>query len=300
LTLDQLTEQFAIPGVLTFHETSNGLIYAEVSMPQATATIYLHGAHLTAWQPTGHKPVIFLSRKSEFAAGKAIRGGVPIVCPWFGPRHDGKAGPSHGFARTQPWDLAFAALAGDALHLTFTLGATEMSRGLGYDRFRLVYEVIVGSELTLRLSVANDSDTPLLFEEALHAYFAVGDVRESSVDGLDGVSYLDKMDNLQEKTQMGPVALIAPTDRVYKDTASTCIVRDVENLRSITIAKTGSNTTVVWNPWDSGAAKLADMDAEEWREFLCVETANTAPNAIALAPGSMHSMEVRVSVEAGD
>src|SRR5580693_2744485 len=197
MDLAQLNEHFALPGILTFHQKPSGLIYADVTTPQAKATIYLQGAHITAWQPTGQQPVIFLSRKSDLLPGKPIRGGVPIAFPWFANRHDGKTGPSHGFARIQDWTLAFAAMAGDDLHLTFTLAPTEMSRSLGYDNFRVAYQLTIGRTLTMELAVANDAPTPLLFEEALHSYYAITDIHEVSVTGLDGVTYLDKVDDFK-------------------------------------------------------------------------------------------------------
>lgn len=293
----QLREHFALPGVLDFHETPSGLIYAAVTAPHASATVYLQGAHVAHWQPAGQGPAIFVSRKSELAPGKPIRGGVPIAFPWFANRHDGKAGPSHGFARIQPWTLAFAALAGDDLHLTFTLGPTEMSRELGFDRFRLAYQLTIGRALTMQLTVANDSDKPLVFEEALHTYYAVADVHEATVTGLEGITYLDKVDNFQAKTQQGVVTITGPTDRVYLNTAATCVLHDAAGKRRFTVAKTGSNTTVVWNPWESGAAKLPDMEASEWHEFLCVETVNAATNSVTLAAGASHTMRAHVSVE---
>jgi glucose-6-phosphate 1-epimerase len=297
LDLTQLNEHFGLPGVLVFHATASGLIHADVTTPHATATIYLQGAHVTAWQPQGQQPAIFVSRKSDFAPGKAIRGGVPIAFPWFATRHDGKAGPSHGFARLQDWTLAFAALAGEDLHLTFTLGPTEMSRGLGYDNFRLAYQLTIGRTLTMQLTVANDAAVPLVFEEALHTYYAVADIHEVSVSGLEGVTYLDKNDNLQAKQQQGAITVTGPTDRVYLNTTSTCIVHDTGGKRRVSVAKSGSNTTVMWNPWESGAQKLPDMDPTEWHEFIAVETVNAAANAVTLAPGTTHVMQARVSVE---
>ena len=98
LDIAHLNEHFGIPGVLAFHATVSGLIYAGITSPLATATVYLQGAHVTAWQPKGQQPAIFVSRKSDFLPGKPIRGGVPIAFPWFAARHDGKTGPSHGFA----------------------------------------------------------------------------------------------------------------------------------------------------------------------------------------------------------
>jgi glucose-6-phosphate 1-epimerase len=241
--------------------------------------------------------VLFLSRNSEFAPGKPIRGGVPIAFPWFANRHDGKPGPSHGFARIQDWTLALAALAGDDLHLTFTLGPTAMSRNLGFDHFRLAYQLIIGATLKMELTVVNDSTTPLVFEEALHTYYSVSDIHEVTIDGLDGVTYLDKIDNFQPKVQHGPITITQPTDRVYENTAATCVIHDKGSERRITVAKTGSNTTVVWNPWESGAAKITDLHPTEWHEYIALETVNAAANTITLAPGASHVMEAHVSTE---
>jgi len=297
LDLTQLNEHFGLPGVLAFHATAGGLVHADITTPRATATVYLQGAHVVAWRSKGKQPAIFVSRKSDYLPGKPIRGGVPIAFPWFANRHDGKTGPSHGFARIQEWTLAFAALAGDDLHMTFTLGPTEISRGLGYDNFRLAYQLTIGRTLTMQLTVVNDATVPLVFEEALHTYYAVADIHEVAVDGLDGVTYLDKNDNLQAKVQHGAIKIVEPTDRVYQTTTSTCVIHDTGSKRRITVAKTGSNTTVVWNPWESGALKLPDLDPTEWHEFIAVETVNAAKNAVSLAPGAKHVMQAHVSVE---
>jgi glucose-6-phosphate 1-epimerase len=297
MDLAQLNEHFGLPGVLAFDATASGLIKAEITTPQANATVYLQGAHLVAWQPAGQQPVIFTSRKTELAPGKAIRGGIPVCFPWFAARHDGKTGPSHGFGRIQDWTLAFAALAGDDLHLTFTLGPTEMSRGLGFDHFRVAYQLIIGRTLTVQLTVANDGASPLVFEEALHTYYKVADVHEINITGLEGVTYLDKNDLLQAKKQDGAISITGPTDRVYLNTTTTCIIHDTVSKRRIHVAKTNSNTTVVWNPWESGAKKLADMDPTEWHEFVAVETVNAAEDTITLAPGASHTMQAHISVE---
>jgi glucose-6-phosphate 1-epimerase len=293
----QLNEHFAIPGVFAFHATPSGLVFAVITTPHAEATVYLQGAHLAHWQPAGQQPVLFLSRKSDLVPGKAIRGGVPIAFPWFAARHDGKTGPSHGFARIQDWTLAFAALAGDDLHLTFTLGPTELSRSLGYDHFRLVYQLTIGRTLTMQFTVANDANAPLVFEEALHTYYSIADIREASVTGLEGTSYLDKMEDMRETVQYGAIAITGPTDRVYLNTAATCVLHDAAARRRISVAKTNSNTTVVWNPWESGVLKLADMEPSEWHEFLAIETVNAAANEVTLAPGATHTMQAHISVE---
>jgi glucose-6-phosphate 1-epimerase len=294
MEIAQLNEHFAIPGVLAFHQLPSGLIHASVTTPHATATVYLQGAHLTAWQPAGEQAVLFLSRESDFLPGKPIRGGVPIAFPWFANRHDGKAGPSHGFARIQDWTLSFAALAGEDLHLTFTLAPTAMSRELGYDNFRLAYRLVIGRTLTMQLAVANDAATPLVFEEALHTYYSVVDVHEVTVTGLEPTPFIDKADGMREKPAAhAPLSFTGPTDRVYQNTAATCVLHDGAGRRRITVAKTNSNTTVVFNPWKA----MADMGEDEWHEMLCVETVNAAANTVTLAPGETHAMQAVISVE---
>jgi glucose-6-phosphate 1-epimerase len=297
-----LNENFGLPGLLAFEE-SNGLTRAVVTTPAASATIYFQGAHLTHWQPAGEEPVLFLSGKSAFQKGKAIRGGVPVIFPWFGDRHDGQAGPAHGFARTAEWEFAFAALAGEDLHLTFTLAPSNATRALGFDRFRVAYQFVIGRTLEMRLTVANDAATPLVFEEALHTYFAVTDVRKASTTGLRDTAYLDKRDldadgNAKRKTQTeDPLVLTQTTDRVYVDSASTCVIEDPAARRKITVDKENSRTTIVWNPWAELTAKLADMEPEGWHGMLCIETANAGENAITLAPGEAHTMRAIVSVQ---
>jgi glucose-6-phosphate 1-epimerase len=279
------------------------LIRAVVDSPTCTAELYLHGSHLTAWQPKGQKPVIFLSEASAFEAGKAIRGGVPIIFPWFGPRTATPSsartdGPAHGFARTSQWQVAFAAVAGHDLHLTLTLEPNEASRALGYDDFKLAFELILGTELRMRISVVNLGEQPLHFEEALHTYFTVGDATKIALQGLDGVDFIDKTDSLKRKTQQDAVLkLTGETDRLYLNTKGTVTLDDPQLGRRIHVAKTNSDSTVIWNPWSTLSGKMADMTSENWSRMTCIETVNASDNAITLAPGQAHTMEAHISVE---
>ena len=293
-TLAELNEHYAMAGVLAFRE-EHGLIFADVTTPVAKASVCLQGAHVLGWQPKGQEPVLFLSAKSEMAPGKPIRGGIPVLFPWFGPRHDGKQGPMHGFARIQPWTLGFAALAGEDLHLTFTLGGTDVSRELGFDHFRLAYQVTIGRALKLQLTVANDGTEPLVFEEGLHTYFHVKDVREITLAGLDGTSYIDKVDGFKVKPQIaGPMHFTGSTDRVYRNTTATCTITDPGYKRAITIEKAGSETTVVWNPW----REIPDIQTDGWHEFACCETVNAGDQTVTLGPGKAKAMEAHISIAA--
>ena len=300
-SLDRLNENFGLPGFLAFEEAGE-LIRAQVTLPSCEATVYLHGAHLTRWKPVNQTDVLFLSERSEMAPGQPIRGGIPVCFPWFGPdaqgRDGGAAGPSHGFARLQEWTFAFAALAGDKLHLTLTLGPTEMSRSLGFEEFRVAYEMVFGGDtLTLRLTVANSGEKVLVFEEALHTYFAVGDVQEAPIAGLEGAKFLDKTDGMKEKTgPSSPLTLTSWTDRVYPANVATTTITDERNKRTIALKKADSRTTVVWNPYPEASAKMTDLAPDAWPGFVCVETANTGADAVTLAAGAAHTMELVISV----
>ena len=298
-TVSELEKKFAVPGVLGFKETASGLAYLLVTAPSAQATICMYGAHLTHWKPTGRQLAIFLSERTDIMPGVPIRGGVPIVFPWFGPRHDGKDGPLHGFARMEIWELESAEVVGDEVHLTLTLGPTKTSRELGFDNFRLTYRVLVGKTLTLELTVSNESGEPLAYEEALHTYFSILDASQTAVRGLAGGSYIDKIDDRKVKVQdEEPLQLEGKIDRVYCNTTAACSIEDIVARRRINVAKENSQTTVVWNPWSYGAATIRDLAPDAWRGMLCVETANVGENAVTLAAGASHTLRAIYSIEA--
>jgi glucose-6-phosphate 1-epimerase len=288
---------FDIPDALRFEKTSGGLMHAVVATPQAEATIYLQGAHVAGWKPAGQRPVLFLSSRSLFVPGKAIRGGVPVIFPWFGPRSDGKPGPQHGFARTMEWTIEETGLREGRVALALTLSPNETTRALGYDAFHVRLRVTIGAELELELETRNDSDQPLAYEEALHAYFAVADIHQTSVLGLEGTTYIDKTHGFHRKT-LGhePLRIAKETDQVHLNAKATCIIHDPVWNRRIIIEKSGSESTVVWNPWVEKTKEMSDMAPDEWKGMLCIETANAADNAVHLAPGASHQLSVAIRV----
>jgi glucose-6-phosphate 1-epimerase len=274
----------------TIEPDRHGLQRVVIATPAAEACVYLHGAHVTHYQPRDHRPVLFTSAQSYFAPGKPIRGGVPVIFPWFGPHPTDPARPAHGWARTSPWTLQDVSDDGhDGVNVTLQLGPA--------DGFILACRVHVGPQLTMELDVQNVAAAPQTFEEALHTYLAVADVRQVRIDGLLGRQYLDKVDGMKRKTEDGPVTLTGETDRVYLDTPDTVTVRDPAAGRQITVSKKGSASTVVWNPWVEKAKRLPDFGDDEWPKMLCIETANVADNAVTLAPGQKHTMRARLRVD---
>lgn len=298
-----LNERFGLRGALRFEDGPGGLTRARIATDVATAEIYLQGAHVTHWHPTAAEhPVIFLSAQSLFTAGKAIRGGVPLVFPWFAERKGGLPGGMHGFARTLPWEVVAAEQRLEGVALSFKLLPNQTTRDVGFDHFVLMYEVVVGKTLSLTLEVENVGDNPLTFEEALHAYYSVSDVRQIEVRGLGDTDYLDRADNAKPKHQgPGAIRFAGETDQLHLNTTAAVTISDQNPdlgwRRRIVIEKDGSNSTVVWNPWQAKASALADLGADAWPHFVCVEPANAAENAVTLAPGGVHRMGIVVRVE---
>jgi D-hexose-6-phosphate mutarotase len=276
---------------------SGGLPRLDIAAPAATAQAYLHGAHLTHWQPSHAKAaVLWMSDHSVWQDGKPIRGGVPICFPWFGP-HRSPSAPAHGFARLVDWTLAGAIERDGSVAVTFALEGARLSEVWPF-RFRAEYEVVVGSTLAMSLEVENRDDTGFSFEEALHTYFAVSCIADLSIAGLESTPYLDKAGGLAERTQDGtPIRFTSETDRVYLETTATCSIDDPGLQRRIIVSKDNSRSTVVWNPWIAKARAMADFGDEEWRGMVCVETANVGAAAIRLAPGERHRMTVSLAVE---
>jgi glucose-6-phosphate 1-epimerase len=294
-----LPDRFNIPNALRFEDASGGLTRAVISTPAAEADLYVQGAHLSHWTPRGQRPVLFVSPKSLFARGKAIRGGVPVIFPWFGPRGDGQRGPDHGFARTMEWAIEGTTIRDDGnVEIALTLRPDDATRRYVDSAFHLRLRVTVGSALGMELETRNDGSEPFTFEEALHTYFAVADVRQVSVTGLAGTTYIDKTDGFKRKTLgLEPLRIAKETDQVHVNTQATCVVHDPAWNRRIIVEKSGSDSTVVWNPWIDKTRGMSDMASGDWQEMLCVETANVADDAVHLLPGASHKLAASIRVE---
>ena len=281
---------------------AGGLERARVEGARAEAHIYLQGATVTHFQPRGVAPVLFLSNRAAWAPGRAIRGGVPLIFPWFGPQASNPKAPMHGFARTRPWRLVDSGPASDdAMVVELALEDDEASRAAWAHPFKLRYRVSVGEALGLSLEVTNTSAQAFGFEAALHTYLTVGDVRAVAITGLENTTYIDKVDGMTRKRQgTEPLRLTGETDRVFLGTRSRCVVEDRVLARRLLVDKTGSATTVVWNPWSGKAAGIAALEPDDWRRMVCVETANAADDAVTLPPGGRHVMTatIRVGAEA--
>lgn len=267
----------------------------------AEARVSLHGGQVLAFRPLAvEHDLLFLSERAVFQPGKAIRGGVPVCWPWFGPDPQNQGRPAHGLARTRAWALRSAIdLPDGATRVTLGLTDTAETRALWPHAFDLSLCVTVGAELHLALTTCNTGDTPFTLTQALHSYFSVADIARAEVRGLDGLTYLDKAAGAGGAVwrQTGAVVFGAEVDRIYTSTPPRLALRDEAWARTIELRSEGSRTAVVWNPGAAIAAGMADLADDAYRRFVCVETANAADEVITLLPGQAHTMAVTLGVQ---
>ncbi len=280
-----------VAGRITEKEGHGGLPYFELRREGSVAHVYPHGGHVARYQPAGQAPVLWLSQQSWFERGKPIRGGVPVCWPWFGAHPSDAALPSHGMARQSEWTPRASSATDESTSISLLCpAAAEFGAAL-----ELL--VVLDDALSITLTTVNTSPAPFPLTEALHTYFAVSDISNVSITGLEGQRYIDSLESDRPvREQNGPITFAAETDRIYIDTTEECVIHDAGLKRRLHVGKTGSRSTVVWNPWLAKAARMPDFGDREHPEMVCVETANCGPNALELAPGEKHAIRARIQV----
>lgn len=288
----ELNQQFGIKEQLQFNLEVEGFVMVDISNQYANARISTYAGQIVSFQPNNTKEdVLFLSDKVQYVDGKTIRGGTPICWPWFGDDTSGFGRPSHGFVRNQPWTvLASHAFADGRTSITLGITDTEGSRAVWPYTFRLELEVIVGKKLEVKLTTKNTDSREFNISQALHTYFNISDVDNISISGLDSKNYLDKLDDFNSKLQSSDVVISEETDRIYQNAPEYVILNDSGFDRAINITSSGSQTTVIWNPWSTAVTRIADLDDSSYRNFVCVETANAADDTVTIQAGSEHTI----------
>jgi glucose-6-phosphate 1-epimerase len=291
-----------LPDGVRIEAGSGGLERLVIAARDGEAHIYTHGANVAHFQPTGAKPVLFVSSKAQYeggSPGKAIRGGVPICFPWFGGRADDPKAPVHGTARIFPWTLeAVTPGPNGTIEVRLSLLSNDYSRGYYPHDFALTLVVTVGATLDMELLVKNPGAAPITFEDALHTYFAVSDIRQIAIEGLAKAPYIDKVDSFTRRVLPDrPLAITGETDRVFVGATGRVTIADPGWNRRIVVDKSGSKTSVVWNAWEAKAKTIADLGDDDWLSYVCVEAANATDDPVTLGPGATHSLRATIGVE---
>lgn len=235
---------------------------------QVRAAVALQGAHLLSWQPSGAEQVIWLSNNTPFHKGVALRGGVPICWPWFGPGKEASQ-PSHGFARNLPWELSAHNEDADGVVLTFELKSSAETLKIWPHEFTLYARFKLGNTCEIELEAHGEFETT----SALHSYFTVGDIDKVSVSGL-GKNYLDKvLSGQQGELNDGIQTFPDRTDRVYLQPEECSVIHDNALKRAIHVVHHHQHNVVAWNPGPALSVSMADLPDDGYKTFVCVETA---------------------------
>ena len=271
----------------------HGLDALLVDTPLATAAVSLFGGQVVSFAPAGQQDVFWLSPlRAELPT--PIRGGTPVCWPYFGRQGQSNEVPAHGFVRTVPWQLVAASREADG-----TVVLELEPPPLQDLALRLRMQLRIGRTLEQRLSTTNAGTQPVRFTEALHNYFRVGDAATVRIEGLDGLTFLDKNDGGNAHVQQGHWDLHDPrdpgrADRLFPGAGGRYRLVDPGLRRRIDLQVDGGRSAVVWNPGEAGAARMADV-GPHWREFVCLEAANAGPDVVELAPGATHTLVQTIS-----
>ncbi|AZE81368.1 D-hexose-6-phosphate mutarotase [Pseudomonas synxantha] len=264
------------------------------------------GAHIFSYQRQGEQPLIWPNPEAVFKPGKGIRTGVPVCWPWFGVfdrnpqsvkamRQSEQPAGAHGFVRTALWELAETAIEGEALRIELVLPVPAGGFPDWPHQVNLKLSLLLDDRLHIQLTSHNLGTDTVTLSQALHTYFAVSDVRNVQVEGLDGLAYIDTADGWIEKQQAGLLHFTAETDRIYLDTPAQLSIVDKDWQRRVQLISQGSSSTVVWNPWTERAKALDDMADDGWQGMLCIETANVLDDVVSLAAGESHTLGVSIT-----
>jgi len=282
----------ALPPGVTRTQDPGGRDALRLDGPGGSVLVALLGAQVLSWKsPLGE--VLWWGSKAEYSPGKPVRGGMPLVFPWFGDHPtDGKL-PAHGFARSLTWRLA-AARPGP--EVTLTTSDDESTRALWPHAFGLELTITLRDALHLALTIHNRGSTPFRCEEALHTYFAVGDVHTATVHGLQGVPCVETAKEPEANWDRGaPLRFRAETDRVFHGVPARLELHAPALQRVVTLDTRQARSAIVWNPWPAKTAKLSGMAPEDWRHFCCVESANCKADAITVVPGASHTLALTLT-----
>lgn len=255
----------------------------------------LFGATVLSFVPNGHKDIMWLGTHNQFNKQKAIRGGVPICWPKFGDENINSAFPKHGFARMQDWTLENISETDDESLITLNLKQNSHFASILPINASATLKIVVGKTLKMQLETTNNGDTDFSYSEGLHTYFLIGDINQITINGLDGSSYVDRLDSDTVKKVKGDFGFSKMEDTVFADSKATTKIIDKTFKRVITITKEGSESTIVWNPYKKEVSD--EVVGDEYKDFVCVEAGNVLNNFITLKAGQSHTLAMEISVD---
>lgn len=269
-----------------------GLPLVVVKNRLGQAVIALQGAQVLEFQAAGERPMLWVSPKCVLEAGRPIRAGIPLCLPWFGPGRDGAI--QHGFARVMDWKLVGVELLIDgATRLVFELASEMPVNPMWPHGFSFRLEVTVGERLWLGMRAENRSANEAPFAFAFHTYFAVPNVVDARVAGLEGTTFIDKIGQPERKVQQGEIAIHGLMDRIYLDVPPVQTLKTASgNIR----IESDTKCAVIWNAWTSDK-NMADLGEGNHVSYLCVERCDVADRAVKIPADGTYACSMTLSYE---
>jgi len=263
----------------------------------SSVTVLLHGAHVTSWRDAEHGEQFYLSSQASFAAGKAIRGGVPVIFPQFEAKGPDFSLPRHGFARTMPWALKNLSADSSQAQCTLRLEDNKQTLTIWPHRFTLQLTVtLTNASLDLTLKVSNTDAHAWPFSAALHTYLAVDSLADTRVEGLHDCEVLDAaMQRTFHETAL-TLQVSDYLDRIYHAGPRQLTLH--EQQKTLCIASETFSDVVVWNPGAERCAAMSDMPDQDWTRMLCIEAAQIqSPPMLAAGQSWMGKQRFRLAMK---
>ncbi|ESS66807.1 aldose 1-epimerase [Methyloglobulus morosus KoM1] len=287
MDIDQLNISYGIQDRVSFETGNGGFPFIHIQNQSASALISLYGGQILSFKPADEKDdMLFLSKKAIYNDGEAIRGGIPVCWPWFGPDPKGLQRPNHGFVRNNLWTVTATTTTDTETKISLRFTENHKKEKTWKQPFTLTLEFSIASTLSIKLITENTGEQPFSITQAFHTYFNVGDINRVQVLGLEGCAYFDKLDQGKKKMQTGIVMIGEEVDRIYEDIRNHLTLNDPTNNRRIEIVSENCRTGVVWNPWQKA---IIDLDAQDYQRFVCVETGNIAFDLVQVPPSGKNS-----------
>ncbi len=290
-----LNESLGIENHIQFRDVGGGLLKAVLTHASgAVIELYNLGAHISSWRTLEQGELLFLSTTAELREGKAIRGGVPVIFPQFGP--NGPL-PSHGFARSMLWSFQDSKLS-EAGNLSLTLRLTDTAATLKLWPHKFLFDLRIelSSSLSVNLEITNTGNSEFTFTTALHTYFPLSDISHLCILGLGPADFLDNTRGLlrthDDRTE---ISIGAEVDRIYLSTPDKAEMLDTQRRRKIVLEKHQLPDSVLWNPWKEKGAALKDLEPDGYQRFFCLEAA-AIEKPVVLAPAAVFRAEQILSV----
>jgi len=264
----------------------NGFEYLEIINKSASAKIALQGAHIFSFKRDSE--LLWVSEKSKFENGTAIRGGVPICWPQFGLQKNSEL-KQHGYARTSLWELVNTKEEEELSIVTLKLKNSK-HKHFDYES-EVTITFYIGYELKMHLKTKNTDDKPMKITQALHTYFRISNISNISIIGLKNKSYFDTVD-AKIKKQNSDISISSEVDRIYQEVDSDIVLQD--NDKKIIIKNTNSSSVIVWNPWIEKCHNMKDVKDDAYKNFVCIESANASKDFITLHKDEIHTLITKI------